>query len=362
MKKIISIITSAVMTLCIVSVFIQSAFVCSAEDKKVLTDGFMLTDAFDGITVELDGDGIRFITEYHTIFVTTEKEISLSCTDNGYLFRPMHDGKYVVSIMHELPGEPPNYGSIWFPPMESFNYEIDVSDSIISITGIHRLCDDAGKSGMTLIESFYADGISSKIDTEWGTVVGVYYLIICLSHKMDPLFMYYIEKNAVPSANIETEGFIMSNDENAEAWYIQGDYKKVRKGNVLGKKEFMTIGEASIPAKLFDIIDIPYGGSENINGSLRIVLNEGKRSKIYDFDYINYKPLPSTLKITECPENDINADGSFNAADVVELQKYLLGKDDTDILNWRAADICSDDILDVFDLVAMRKALIAASS
>uniref|UniRef100_UPI0025CE33E5 hypothetical protein n=1 Tax=Ruminococcus sp. TaxID=41978 RepID=UPI0025CE33E5 len=326
MKKIISIITSAVMTLCIASVFIQSAFVCSAEDKKVLTDEFMLTDAFDGITAELDGDGIRFITEYDNIIVSTEKEISLSCTDNGYLFRPMHDGKYVVSIMHELPGEPPNYGSIWLPPMESFNYEIEISDGVIGITGIHRLCDEAGKDGLTLIESFYADGTYSKVDSKFFmTTLGVCNLIVCLSYKMDPLFMYYINQEADQSAHIGPVSFIMSNDENAEAWYIQGDYKKVRKGNGWGKKEFTTIGEASIPAKLFDIIDIPYGGSENINGSLRIVLNEGKRSKIYDFDYINYEPLPSTLKITECPENDINADGSFNVADVVELQKYLLG-------------------------------------
>ena len=342
------------MTLCIASVFIQSAFVCSAEDKKVMTDVFMLTDAFDGITAELDGDGIRFITEYDNIIVSTEKEISLSCTDNGYLFRPMYDGKYVVSIIHDLTGEPPNYGSIWFPPMESFNYEIEISDGVIGITGIHRLCDDAGKSGLTLIESFYADGTSSKVDTEFGTVVGVYYLNVCLSHKMDPLFMYYINQEVTQLAHIEPECFIMSNDENAEAWYIQGDNKQKEKGASL---YFPTIGEASIPAKLLTM-DIHYGGSENINGSLRIVLNEGKRSKIYDFDYTNYEPLPSTLKITECPENDINADGSFNVADVVELQKYLLGKDDTDILNWRAADICSDDILDVFDLVAMRKALI----
>ena len=92
------------------------------------------------------------------------------------------------------------------------------------------------------------------------------------------------------------------------------------------------------------------------------MLNEGKGSKIYDFDYIDYEPLPSTLKITVCPENDINADGSFNVADIVELQKYLPGKKDTDIPNWRAADICSDEILDVFDPVCMRKALIAASA
>ena len=362
MKKIISIITSAVMTLCIVSVFLQSAVVCSAEGRKDLTDGFALTDAFNGITVELEDDGIRFITEYHEISVATETEISLSCIDNGYLFRPMHDGKYVVSIMHDLPGEPPNYGSIWFPPMETFNYEIDISDGIINITGIHRFCDEAGKDGMSLIESFYADGTYSKVDTEYGTIITVYYLIVCLSHKMDHFFWYYIDRDRDQSAYIDPDSFIMSNDENAEVWYIQGDYKRKEDGTVRTPIEFPTIGEAAVPAKLFNMIDIPYDDSGNKNGSLRVVLNEGNRSKIYDFDYINYEPLPSTLKITVCPENDVNADGSFNVADVVELQKYLLGKEDTNILNWRAADICSDGTLDVFDLVAMRNALIAASA
>ncbi|MBO4524469.1 MAG: dockerin type I repeat-containing protein [Ruminococcus sp.] len=116
-----------------------------------------------------------------------------------------------------------------------------------------------------------------------------------------------------------------------------------------------------MPEKLFSLGMFHINDDDNRDGSLRMVLNEGKRSKIYDFDYVDYEPLPSTLKITVCPENDINADGSFNEADVVELQKYLLGKNDTDILNWRVADICSDGILDVFDLVAMRKALIAAT-
>lgn len=362
MKKIISIITSAVLTLCIVSVSLQSAVVCSEEGQKVLTDGFALTYAFDGITVEIDGDGIRFITEYQEIIVATETEISLSCTDNDYLFRPMHDGKYVVSIMHDLPVEPPKYGSIWFPPMETFNYEIDVSDGIISITGIHRFCDEAGNDGMTLIESFYADGTSSKIDTEISTILGVYYFIVCLSHKMDPLFLYYIDRDRDQSAYIDPESVIMSNDENAEVWHIQGDHKEKDYGSDWLSKVFPNIGKAAVPAKLFNMMRFAQYDIGNEKGSHRVVLNEGKRSKIYDFEYIGYEPLPSTLKITVCPENDINADGSFNIADVVQLQKYLLGKEDTDILNWRAADICDDGILDVFDLVAMRKALITATS
>ena len=45
----------------------------------------------------------------------------------------------------------------------------------------------------------------------------------------------------------------------------------------------------------------------------------------------------------------INDDGSFNVADVVQLHNYLLGKIGTDILNWRAADICRDGINDLID-------------
>ncbi|MBP5379226.1 MAG: dockerin type I repeat-containing protein, partial [Ruminococcus sp.] len=59
-------------------------------------------------------------------------------------------------------------------------------------------------------------------------------------------------------------------------------------------------------------------------------------------EYSDDEPLLSTLMQTECPENDINADGSFNVADVVLLQSFLLGKKDALILNWRAADLCND--------------------
>ena len=54
---------------------------------------------------------------------------------------------------------------------------------------------------------------------------------------------------------------------------------------------------------------------------------------------------------------DINSDNSFNIADVVSFQSYLLGRT-SDIENWRAADLCEDARLDVFDLCLMRRKLI----
>ncbi len=56
---------------------------------------------------------------------------------------------------------------------------------------------------------------------------------------------------------------------------------------------------------------------------------------------------------------DVNNDGSFNVADVVLLQKWLLAVPDTHLANWKAANFCEDDRLDVFDLTLMKRALLA---
>lgn len=55
---------------------------------------------------------------------------------------------------------------------------------------------------------------------------------------------------------------------------------------------------------------------------------------------------------------DVNDDDSFNVADVVLLQKWLLGVPNTDLSNWRAADFYDDQMLNVVDLCLMKRALI----
>ena len=60
-------------------------------------------------------------------------------------------------------------------------------------------------------------------------------------------------------------------------------------------------------------------------------------------------------------KGDVNADGTFDVADVVLLQKWLLAVPDTHLEYWQAADLYKDNRLDVIDLCLMKRELIYAS-
>ncbi|MDD7515892.1 dockerin type I repeat-containing protein [Ruminococcus flavefaciens] len=69
----------------------------------------------------------------------------------------------------------------------------------------------------------------------------------------------------------------------------------------------------------------------------------------------------SFIEIDETPvriKGDVNGDGEFSISDVVTLQKWLLAVPDTELVDWKAADLCEDDKIDVFDLCLMRKEVI----
>ncbi len=55
---------------------------------------------------------------------------------------------------------------------------------------------------------------------------------------------------------------------------------------------------------------------------------------------------------------DVNSDGSFGAADLVTMQKWLLGDRSSELADWEAGDLDGDGRLDTFDLVAMRKEIL----
>jgi hypothetical protein len=55
---------------------------------------------------------------------------------------------------------------------------------------------------------------------------------------------------------------------------------------------------------------------------------------------------------------DVNADGAFNVADVLAIQKWLLAVPDTKLADWKSADLCSDNRLDAFDLCMMKRELL----
>ena len=64
-----------------------------------------------------------------------------------------------------------------------------------------------------------------------------------------------------------------------------------------------------------------------------------------------------TINLRHVPSSDAPTFGSFNIADAVLLQKWLLAVPDTVLPDWKAADLCEDDVLNVCDLCAMRQEL-----
>ena len=69
-----------------------------------------------------------------------------------------------------------------------------------------------------------------------------------------------------------------------------------------------------------------------------------------------------TCRLKWNPSGDVNEDGSFNIADVVLLQRWLLGMENMEIADWKAADYCRDNKLNVFDLCLMKRKMFAAAS
>lgn len=62
--------------------------------------------------------------------------------------------------------------------------------------------------------------------------------------------------------------------------------------------------------------------------------------------------------ITATLEGDCNGDGEFNISDVVLFQKWLLAVPEVRLKNWKNADLCEDNVLNVFDLCLMKRNLI----
>ena len=71
---------------------------------------------------------------------------------------------------------------------------------------------------------------------------------------------------------------------------------------------------------------------------------------------MNFQLKVSVLPVSSGIAGDCNGSNSFEIADAVMLQKWLLGSGG--ITEWQNADLCKDGKIDVFDMVEKRKLLI----
>lgn len=114
--------------------------------------------------------------------------------------------------------------------------------------------------------------------------------------------------------------------------YFNGDKAVFLASDIQSAFEELGIGYSDI-----DGISISAYGGDLTASDIKLLVNSGSKESV---------------------RGDVNADGELNVSDLVLLQKWLLAVPDTKLADWKAADLCKDDRLDVFDLCLMRKALL----
>lgn len=97
--------------------------------------------------------------------------------------------------------------------------------------------------------------------------------------------------------------------------------------------------------------------SMDIVNSLSLAYNA--QALYCSYSTINGTAVIKRLKLDKSDSimGDVNADGKFNIADVVIMQKWLLAVPDTKLADWKAGDLCADGRLDVFDFCLMKQEL-----
>lgn len=95
------------------------------------------------------------------------------------------------------------------------------------------------------------------------------------------------------------------------------------------------------------------------DGTALFTVNDGDSTTCYAIDIVDENIIPSTLRIVDTSiRGDLNGDGELTIADVVVLQDWLINSYDKELINWKAADLCEDDVLDVYDLCMMKQELL----
>ena len=125
----------------------------------------------------------------------------------------------------------------------------------------------------------------------------------------------------------------------------------------------LSVSESSVALNIGEKYSIVANQSDltyiSNNETVAIVSPDGELSAISEGNAIisiinpDYEVVQIKVTVTIL-EGDCDSNGRFDVDDVVLLQQWLLAVPETHLANWKAADLCEDDKLDVFDLCKMR--------
>ena len=149
---------------------------------------------------------------------------------------------------------------------------------------------------------------------------------------------YAVEMNYVSSTGNPPVIALQRWTSEPSLWHaVQPSYFNGDKAVFLASDIQSAFDELGIDYSDIDGISISAYGGDLTASDIKLLVNSGNKGSV---------------------RGDVNADGELNVSDLVLLQKWLLVVPDTKLADWKAADLCNDDRLDVFDLCLMRKELV----
>jgi len=311
---------------------------------KAMREGFFLGENGYIYTIVPDGEGFTvstvtteskgWVDGCNPLYVTADGNLKYYSTDligegkirvftgNTNISEPISACKfgsvcYVVSKSHTL------YELSFYSSFTKTKIADDVLSVEVSADGsqVEYTKTDGTKE---IIENYgAAGGYTSRAKKYLGIDAGTFYIREYQNRGIeedDAVFDYYIDKNRTMSLS------------------FLGNYCGLT--HVEGE-----IGEA------YD--------SVQDNGYVYFLRTDGSIWK-YNLDTQQWQEaIAGTVPITsEKLKGDVNNDGTFNVADIILLQKWLLAVPDTHLADWKMADFCEDEKLNVFDLCLMKRELL----
>ena len=98
------------------------------------------------------------------------------------------------------------------------------------------------------------------------------------------------------------------------------------------------------------------------NGMMSLDTSEFDNTKAGTYTiYVHYGTAKASFEVTvlgdaaKLPNGDANGDGDFTIADMVIVQKHIMGKKTAILSDWKAADLYVDGKIDVYDFIVMRE-------
>ena len=386
LSKLFAAASAAAMLLCAVPVFTSAAdidYPKNARDFEEFLakhpDGYIINDDGSIYLYPIDIEHSVFSTGY---LVSSSLSYQTEDLDIGMTIRPetKEKGRYLVSlyssfesiIQFKIPenssGNTECHFHCFYPCLES--YLIDTTDGVkVEYLGNANMCPEEE------IEAYVkkCEEEAEKDPDKYNACFSKDF--ISLDDLTNGIYISYVNSKLSDDGNASP--FVMSQYEyNASQKLVIGTPSAETRFEILPSVDPPVIYEGKTGAsddlmtrtgedRYYRIYDLPERDSQRpLNITIDLSYNA------YDFcpaengwsEYVRFSP-PLPYMPTEAPtevsvpavQNDVNGDGSFNVADLVSLNKYLLSGG-TKIT--AAADINGDNSVDSFDLVFLRKKLI----